>query len=743
MDPFSVADGLYESYRSGTYVTLKITAKVRPNSLDGNRTFAVIGVAEGGKPGQPYVIRNQKEAEDVFRGGELLEHIKLGLRPSSDQNIRPQSIVAVNVLPGTQGVASFKDNVNAEVFSLKTLTYRERSGQVNYTLSGSATAGFTFNLIDNDTGAQLNQSNLGLAFSLAYTGAQDAAVAATGATGVSVPVAALTSPIASGAVLTFTAPAASVTAGTGSTATSVVVGALSRSIVTGTSLTFVNPANTSQIAVVALTATADKNAVALTVASGGAAVLSGWVAQVAFSSTQVTTSAPVAVSAVAIPVVSGGTAVLAGFSADVKRVVTAQVVTQLGAKRVQITVPTLPGQNLDIAVNATMLVRDLLALINRTGVFQAISLRDSSLAANVLDVMGAAVDANTGTPAVFTATKGDLAYFFQTRGVDVVEYADGVSTLAPVATTGNFLGGVSGVLTPTNWSTGLNALFAYNFSSIVAVTVDEGVQTAVSATVTERNSAARGQFTQIFRPYDDALLPVDSSSTAVNAYLSGVRQKTATLNDAATQLAISTGTISDPSTGLLRRAKLTEVAVMLAGLAAGYGPNVSLTYKTINLSRPFPELDLIRSNEAVRIGAVAFEVAGIGGPTRIIDDRTTFVGSSDAIRESGQGIRVVYAIARGFKALQETYIPGQSASVQQLASFRDAGDRYYANFEERGWITQGRDPVTGVQLPAYTFTVLPTTQQGRVVRSIASINPTLEFKIGDHELNASPVEIEV
>jgi hypothetical protein len=423
---------------------------------------------------------------------------------------------------------------------------------------------------------------------------------------------------------------------------------------------------------------------------------------------------------------------------------TVTITTVGGVKRLQTAIAGNSAENLDIPLPAGTTIRSLLSTLANFPAYQALIGRDANLDASLLDPVSA-VDISAGY-AVLMAINGDIALYFSSGSpASLVTYTAGPSAgtlVSPVA--GYFTGATSSNPTNTDWAAGVNALREYSFSTISAITDDETVLAGIRTALAARADPSQARWTQFFQGGLMSDLPADSSSAAVSAYIATITTKIASINDPRVQYVASTLTINDPNTGIPRTAKTYEVAAMLAGLAAALGPNISLTYKTLVGSAPFPDYDvsgLNLSNRAVGIGATILETSGLTGPVRVVLDRTTYVGEPNRIYESGQGMRTADAIGRSIKGIEEAYIPGAPGLTETLTDYRRALDELHKSFQARNWITPGINTL-GQKVDAYDLEIRPTQFEGRYVRTLSTVNIVLELLVGEHNLTPQVVEIE-
>lgn len=678
-EPIRTSGG-YETNRPNVFVTIKVAQQARTALVDGDRTIVLVGEAEGGAPNTPYLVRSEREATEILRRGQLLDAAKLAFSPSPNRSLRPPAMLLVNPKPGTPARHDFL-STNAAI-TLTATTGGPASGEaaLGVNLSAALAGAIPKGTRFTFTGSKVVE-----------TTADFGTVGTTGAQSINVK---------------WISGAAIVAGATPDTASYV------EAMFVLETVTYRELANQTTYAV-----------------SGAKAT--GYTITVKDTETGLSLTGT-----------DLGLGLLIRYTGATAGTATVAVATVSGVKRLQTAIPSDPAQAVDIPL-AGKKIRDLVTILNNVGVYAAVSARDGNLDADLLDV-AAAVDIKVANPVKLTATKGDISLFFATRAADFVKYTSGPAdgSLA-TGVSGYFARGASGTTLTADWQAAVEALADHSFAVIVPLTDDEAIASAVRSVNADRSDPSVGRFGQVFLGAPMADQPADSTVAVVNAWLTTVQQKVQNINDHRTVYVVSTATVADPVTGVARKAKTFEVAAMLAGLKAALGPDIPLTYKNLAVSEPFPKMDNTRSDRAVKYGALALEVAGVGGPTRVILGRNAYVGEPRAVYESEQGVAITNSIARSFKALQESFIPGNKANTSQLTLFAREAERFYESFARRGWLTAGLDTVTGEPVPAYRVEVLPTAYQGRLVRSRATVNPALEFVAAEHEMTVTTAEIEV
>lgn len=421
---------------------------------------------------------------------------------------------------------------------------------------------------------------------------------------------------------------------------------------------------------------------------------------------------------------------------------TAEVKVVDGVKRLVVTVTGEgAGDSVSLALAQGVTIGDLVRTLQASGPYVATAARDARLLAAGLDDTTAPVDIK-GKQGLFTAIKADFAQFFATTGGGEVTFTSGADALPAANFTGLFSGGTTVKTKTGDWAKAMGLLEKVPAALIVPLTADQVVVAGLRAELTQRNSAQQAQFSMMIAGYDDARLPATNSLTDTNAYAAQAGADLGVVNDYQFQLVMNTGDTTLPATGTRGRVPMFIAAAILAGEILGRGIEESATYAYVALSNPFPVFDLQQSGALVRLGATVFEQPTAGGPVRVVRDRTTYNATNNPIYESGMSVRVMNSVARGFKALQDRYIPG-AASAKRLADFQSAANDYFEEKVERGYLTGDGVDANGQSVPPYSFTVERTRAGGRQVISRSTVVPRSEFVVGEHRMVARSVEFQV
>lgn len=411
-----------------------------------------------------------------------------------------------------------------------------------------------------------------------------------------------------------------------------------------------------------------------------------------------------------------------------------------GVKTLTTEVTGAPQDNLRIPLTENTNVTALCRVIAQSGPYGATQGRDGLLLASDLDLTAAPVD--IAATAALSAIKADFALLFATLGGGEVTFAPGADDKPGANFTGYFTGGTTTPTVNASWASAMDVLAKVPLSLIVPLTRDQIVVAGIRAALSERNSAAQGRFTMLVSGYDDARLPASGALGAVSAYVNLVAGELASINDHQSQLLVTTGTLTLPGSGKRARLPLYLAAALYAGEVIGNGVTESMTYSYVGLSDAFPPLNLAQTDALVRNGGLCLETPTAGGVPRVVRDRTTYTGSNNPVYESGLSVRVMNSVARGFKAIQDRYIPG-SASSKRLADFQTAATDYFeARYEAGDLIGDGVD-ANGRSVPPYDFALLPTRAGGRHVVSRSTVVPKSEFTNGEHDMVARSVEFQV
>lgn len=340
-----------------------------------------------------------------------------------------------------------------------------------------------------------------------------------------------------------------------------------------------------------------------------------------------------------------------------------------------------------------------------------------------------------------SALVGDFSLFFGSRGEGSFEFVPGVSNAgAPAATSGYFTGGASDVTTFADWMSGLDAVSDKPVAVVCPVTDNQAVVAAFRSQISALNAPDNARFLQLIAGYDTARLPLDGASEAeVDAYIREVGGETSAANTRDSVMVVNTQSFQLAGYGR-RRVSLPLMAAHIAGLAAAYGPDRSLTYARTGGTGAFPAMTREQTNQVARMGGLCIETVGEDGTSRIVRDRTTYVGASNAVYESGYGTRKMNTIARGAKTIQDRHIPGANGRVS-LARYRAELENYYEGLADRQWIEDG--VLNGKKVDAYNIAVLPTGSGGRYVKTQTRVNLILEMLVGDQEIVAATAEFEL
>lgn len=360
-----------------------------------------------------------------------------------------------------------------------------------------------------------------------------------------------------------------------------------------------------------------------------------------------------------------------------------------------------------------------------------------------IDIPASAVLLGTtaAAPVALSAVRADFADFLSNKAQGVVEYVDGVDDAGdPVAQGGNFTGGGSTGATIADWADAVEASLDEDFGAAVALTDDQGLVFGVRARLQAARNPAEGKFIQLFSGIDSALLPADESDASLSAYLQNVTAHVAGVNDRDSVVVAQQGEATDQRTGRTARVAPYFVAAILAGYAASLGRSESLTYKSLALANPYPNL---------RTRKDAFTLAGVtvlvppkkSLSARVELGRTAYVGEDNTIYEAEKSVRLMNGIARDIKTIQSQMIPGE-ASPAALGRYKKQLTDYFNGLVAQGLLVAGIDQ-DGNAVAPYDFKVGRTQYQGRLVTTTALVNPTGEFVVADFNLRARPVEIEV
>lgn len=171
MKAITVANGAYNTFVPGSFVTWSAQVPTDTSTLSGDNVLCVIGTSNGGAPLQPYFITRSVDADGILQGGVLNDATAIAFNTSDSNGRRPSAVVAVNVQGGTQATFPLLDSAAGVVGTLTTLTYREPANQTKITLSGNQASGYTVAMTDSSTGAALGANRIGLGLYVQYVGA--------------------------------------------------------------------------------------------------------------------------------------------------------------------------------------------------------------------------------------------------------------------------------------------------------------------------------------------------------------------------------------------------------------------------------------------------------------------------------------------------------------------------------------------------------------------------------------------
>ena len=343
----------------------------------------------------------------------------------------------------------------------------------------------------------------------------------------------------------------------------------------------------------------------------------------------------------------------------------------------------------------------------------------------------------------FSAVKGDFDLLFTSpQAAALLDYTPGISALFPKAQAGAFVGGGSLPDAPGDWLVATKgAVDTTDFNNIVILTEDRGIAAGVRGYLQGLRSPAGGSRpVKMIDAVATSMLPLDNSDSQIQAYLTVVTTEVASINDRDGMLITQSSEGVSAVTG--QRVRLTPImtAVHVAATRAAIGAGNSLTYQTLSVTAPFPDLSAYK-NAFTRAGSVVLTTPRRGAGARIELGRTTYVGDDNSIYESEKQVEIMNLIQREVRMLQDSLVPGQG-SPARLADYKKELGAYYASKVSAGLIEAGVD-ATGARIPAYEFTVFNTRYQGRLVKTVSYVNPTPEFLVAEHRIIARPVEIEV
>jgi hypothetical protein len=155
-------------------------AGLLPISAGAPLTVALIGVGQGGAPGEPILLSSATEAAQIIRGGELLTAAQRCFNPSAESN-GASLVYAVRVNPATRAVLTLLDDAAANAIDLSAVGVGSLDNQIQVKVeTGTAANSKKITLKDARTSALYVKDSLyGAALSLLYTNAAAASATIT------------------------------------------------------------------------------------------------------------------------------------------------------------------------------------------------------------------------------------------------------------------------------------------------------------------------------------------------------------------------------------------------------------------------------------------------------------------------------------------------------------------------------------------------------------------------------------
>lgn len=142
-------------------------------NLSVGNVLAIIGKSDGGEPFTALRFGSAQEARAVLRGGEGLKAIEKAFDPSSE-TYGPSTVVFVRVNPATQAALTLKDASNVDVIDLVSEGYGKFANNVKVKIEAASVSGKKLTTqFGNDYFSADNVHRN--AFSVQYTGAENAA----------------------------------------------------------------------------------------------------------------------------------------------------------------------------------------------------------------------------------------------------------------------------------------------------------------------------------------------------------------------------------------------------------------------------------------------------------------------------------------------------------------------------------------------------------------------------------------
>ena len=130
-----------------------------------------IGNAYGLPPLTPVAFATQQDLQAALRGGPAADFLQFMFTPSGDVE-GCSNVTFINVGQNTQAGFALKDSAGTTVLNLASANYGAPENMKQISVGAGSTAGVEITLLDGYSGNTVSADNLGVPFSLEYTGEQ-------------------------------------------------------------------------------------------------------------------------------------------------------------------------------------------------------------------------------------------------------------------------------------------------------------------------------------------------------------------------------------------------------------------------------------------------------------------------------------------------------------------------------------------------------------------------------------------
>lgn len=154
--------------RIPTVRSLVDDSRMNPANTGRLRNVAILGIAEGGKPGTPEPFASPSRAAERLRGGDLVTALRPLFSPSPE-SLGPATVYFVRVNPATQATKYLQDAVPANVIQLTSVNYGQRDNGIRVSVASGTTAGKKLTIGDGIT-TVVKDNLYRESFQIEYTG---------------------------------------------------------------------------------------------------------------------------------------------------------------------------------------------------------------------------------------------------------------------------------------------------------------------------------------------------------------------------------------------------------------------------------------------------------------------------------------------------------------------------------------------------------------------------------------------